>query len=167
MIIQVNELEKATGRTLPLEGSIPADKLRQPGVKFENFHFTGNARKEGEIIFVDGTLTGELKVKCSKCITPTVYSFSHHFEEGFTEGEVDEESDIHSFQGGKIDLDPFFDQDILLETPQVFICEEECKGLCPTCGTNRNEQSCECVNERIDPRLADLAMFFNQNKEKN
>jgi len=168
MIIHVNELEKAAGRTLPLEGDVSTAQLRQPGIAFENFQFTGQARKEGEIVFVEGKLTGELKSKCAKCIVPTAYTFTHSFEEGFTEGEIDEEeSDLNAYQGGKIELEPFFHQDILLHMPQVFVCEEECKGLCPTCGTNRNEQPCACVNERIDPRLADLAMFFNQDKEKN
>ncbi|WP_134700336.1 DUF177 domain-containing protein [Ammoniphilus sp. YIM 78166] len=166
MIIHVNELEKAPGRMLALQSAVTTDQLRQPGISFENFQFAGQARKEGEIVFVEGTLTGELKSKCAKCIAPTFYAFTHSFDEGFTEGEIDEEeSDLNPYQAGKIDLEPFFHQDILLHMPQVFICEDDCKGLCPSCGVNRNEQPCECVNERIDPRLADLAMFFNQDKE--
>lgn len=164
MIIQVKELEKATGRSQDLEGPVDVGSIRQPGVALEDFRFSGKARKEGEIVFVEGTLSGDLKTKCAKCLAPAVYSFETHFEEGFTEGEVDEESDLHSYQGGKIELDPLFDQVIMLEMPQVFTCTDECKGLCPTCGINRNEQPCACVNERIDPRLADLALFFNKDK---
>lgn len=164
MIIHVKDLEKAAGRSLDLEGPVAVGRLQQPGVAFEGFRFSGKARKEGELVLVEGTLSGQLKSKCAKCLAPANYAFEVHFEEGFTEGEIDEESDFHSFQGGKIELDPLFDQVIMLEMPQIFTCEEDCKGLCPTCGTNRNEQPCACVNERIDPRLADLALFFNKDK---
>ncbi|RXT15072.1 DUF177 domain-containing protein [Ammoniphilus sp. CFH 90114] len=166
MIIHVNELEKATGRTIALEGSITVGLPQQPGVRLEDFSFAGKARKEGELVIVEGALSGILKSKCAKCLAPTTYSFEAPFEESFTEGEVDEESDIHSYQGGRIDLAHYFDQVVMLEMPQIFTCIEDCKGLCPTCGKNRNEHSCECVNERIDPRLADLALLFNKENNK-
>jgi uncharacterized protein len=48
-------------------------------------------------------------------------------------------------------------QHLLLAVPMVPVCRPDCRGLCPQCGRNRNEQDCGCaVAEVIDPRLAPL-----------
>ncbi len=33
---------------------------------------------------------------------------------------------------------------IILEFPDRFLCDEDCKGLCPICGCNLNVESCDC-----------------------
>ena len=43
-----------------------------------------------------------------------------------------------------------------LALPMKPLCREDCAGLCPRCGTNRNTGSCSCVTEPEDPRLAPL-----------
>ncbi|NMA14219.1 MAG: DUF177 domain-containing protein [Clostridia bacterium] len=40
------------------------------------------------------------------------------------------------------------------------LCREDCKGLCPICGSNLNIKQCRCERESIDPRLAALKNFF-------
>ena len=51
-----------------------------------------------------------------------------------------------------IDLDEDVRQSILLAIPQKLLCWEECKGLCPTCGVNRNTENCSCDVEAVDTR---------------
>lgn len=165
MKIMLNELEKAQGRKQHLEGSIDMEGIRIPDLFFEKFAFNGQAEKEADLVVVQGDISGAIKTKCSKCVAPAEYIFDNSFEEQFSELPVEEESEIHFFQGGKIDLNPYLQQTILLEMPQVFTCKDTCKGLCPTCGTNWNVDSCSCNNERIDPRLADLALFFNKDEK--
>ncbi|HJV44132.1 MAG TPA: DUF177 domain-containing protein [Bacillota bacterium] len=166
MIILLNELEKAPHQTLSLDNQIDMSTVRYQDVAaFEDFYFKGQVSKEAVLVVTEGIITGLLKVKCSKCLVPTEYPLEIDFNEQFAEGPVDEEGDIHSFHGGKIDLTPYFHESIFLELPQVFNCGEDCKGLCPTCGVNRNVEPCGCVNERIDPRLADLALFFEKDQK--
>jgi len=162
MKIMLNELEKAQGRKQHLEGSIDMDGIQIPDVSFDQFVFKGQAEKEADLVLVQGEISGVIKTKCSKCVALAEYIFNTPFEEQFSEFPVEEESEIHFFQGGKIELNPYFQQTVLLEMPQTFTCKETCKGLCPTCGTNWNHETCSCNNERIDPRLADLALFFNK-----
>lgn len=76
----------------------------------------------------------------------------------------DEDSDILPLEGDEIELDSLLQEDFLLAMPTFPLCEEDCKGLCPTCGVNRNEVACSCKNERVDPRLAGLADFFKDSK---
>jgi uncharacterized protein len=45
---------------------------------------------------------------------------------------------------------------LLLNIPMRILCKEDCRGLCPKCGRNRNTNSCDCVEEAIDPRWEGL-----------
>ncbi|QSQ24915.1 DUF177 domain-containing protein [Pyxidicoccus parkwayensis] len=66
--------------------------------------------------------------------------------------DVDEEV----FDGKTIDLDPIVREQLLLALPMNVVCREDCKGLCPQCGINRNEATCSCETKPVDPRLAPL-----------
>lgn len=165
MIIMLNELEKAQNQKQDLEGSVDMNGIKIPNLSFKQFVFKGQAQKEADLVRVHGEITGIMKTKCSRCITPIEHIFQTPFDEQFAELPTEEESEIHTFHGGKIELNPYFQQTTLLEMPQIFTCEDTCKGLCPTCGVNWNEQICSCNNERIDPRLADLALLFNQDNK--
>ena len=46
--------------------------------------------------------------------------------------------------------------------PFAPLCGKDCKGLCQTCGENLNERTCECKNERIDPRFESLKDLFKE-----
>lgn len=56
---------------------------------------------------------------------------------------------------GKLDLEQLTWEDILLFLPSKLLCRDDCKGICPQCGKNLNEGTCECKKE-IDPRFAAL-----------
>ncbi len=56
-------------------------------------------------------------------------------------------------------LDDGFWQNVLLEMPSKVLCAEECQGLCPHCGANRNRTTCACRETDGDPRLGALAKF--------
>jgi uncharacterized protein len=52
----------------------------------------------------------------------------------------------------KIDLDKDIRDYAILAVPMKKLCSEECKGLCPKCGKNLNDDLCDCIEEIIDPR---------------
>lgn len=56
----------------------------------------------------------------------------------------------------EIDLEPAVREYGLLELPMAPLCRTDCAGLCPQCGVNRNEQSCQCVVQVADDRFAVL-----------
>lgn len=67
----------------------------------------------------------------------------------------DEELDLYSYEGESIDLEPLLREQLILAVPFAPLCREECKGLCPQCGIDRNQERCTCTPP-IDPRLAAL-----------
>ena len=56
-----------------------------------------------------------------------------------------------------IDISDDIRQMILLSIPLKLLCNEDCKGLCPKCGKNRNNEQCDCREDQADPRWQGLA----------
>jgi len=75
---------------------------------------------------------------------------------------VDEEP----YSGKTIDLAPALREQILLAVPPSPVCDEACKGLCPTCGKDLNAGDCGCEKATIDPRWAALKSIQLEKKEK-
>ena len=123
------------------------------------------ARSEGERIVVSGNLAGSAEVDCTRCLKPTVQRVAIDFTDVFTapdseepaEHEVPiEELDGDQLADGRIDLKTVAREQILLNVPEQALCSEDCKGLCPICGADRNTEACTCEIDIIDPRWAAL-----------
>jgi uncharacterized protein len=46
------------------------------------------------------------------------------------------------------------------------LCREDCQGLCPVCGADKNTGACSCVESSPDPRWAALAALKSRLEEK-
>jgi uncharacterized protein len=66
------------------------------------------------------------------------------------------EGESYPLAHDNVDLEPVVREAVMLELPIAPVCREDCKGLCPTCGVNRNDTSCNCDNEVKDPRWSAL-----------
>ena len=66
------------------------------------------------------------------------------------------EMSVSVFDGQAIDVDEMVKEQILLAVPTRMLCREDCKGICPECGTDLNVGECKCVKDDIDPRWAAL-----------
>ena len=55
-----------------------------------------------------------------------------------------------------LDLTEVVRQEFLLESDNFLYCRPDCKGLCPSCGQDRNSESCDCEDDNIDLRWAGL-----------
>jgi uncharacterized protein len=73
--------------------------------------------------------------------------------------DADDEASILIAPEGKIGLEDLAAEQVYLNLPLKPICTPGCRGLCPTCGANRNTNPCDCATEDIDPRLAPLIPF--------
>jgi uncharacterized protein len=134
------------------------------------------ARLEGRIIPAPGGaelsahLGATVPLMCSRCLE----TFSWDVRTDFAwkvlrrdpaaaapppEADVEDEASILVAPEGKIGLEDIASEQLYLNLPLKPICSPACKGLCPTCGTNRNLGVCGCAPESIDPRLAPLLPF--------
>ena len=92
---------------------------------------TATFQKQRETVWVQVGVEGQMEQTCARCLEGFGRPYGSQFHLDY---EVD----------GKLDLDITDDvrQEILLSYPVRFLCREDCRGLCPQCGTNLNERSC-------------------------
>jgi uncharacterized protein len=84
-------------------------------------------------------------------------------EEGGTpDGE--EAVGIAEYRDDKIDLTEVVREQLYLALPMKPLCREDCKGLCPVCGVNRNRETCTCQEVWVDPRMAALKKWKTSNE---
>ena len=85
------------------------------------------------------------------------------FEHRLVQTLVDETNDDYiETPDFTLELDEVVISDIILHYPQKFLCSEDCKGLCPVCGKNRNEGDCGCEKQTVDPRLEILKQLMKE-----
>ena len=127
--------------------------------------------KAAEVVEIKGSARGRFAFACSRCAEPAQLTAVADFEHRFVgpgqldagDGEFDAfdaDPDVSEHDGVHLQLDELVIELMLLELPPVPLCDEQCKGLCPTCGTNFNQQRCACKvqADRVSP-WAGLASF--------
>lgn len=83
-----------------------------------------------------------------------------------TEGNDGEDAvGLAEYRDDKIDLGEVVREQLYLALPMKPLCQEDCKGLCPVCGVNRNRETCTCQQEWVDPRMAALAEWKSRNEK--
>ena len=114
-------------------------------------------RAEGGF-FVEGTVESRLKLECVRCLAPFSFPVSLELAEMFRMADSDPRPGaIYAVsEGGELDLAPLIRELAWLAIPMRHLCDAECQGLCPHCGVDLNEESCECEEMHVDPRLARL-----------
>ena len=76
---------------------------------------------------------------------------------------AEEDVDISYYRDDQIDLTELLREQFYLAVPMKPLCREDCRGLCPSCGTNRNTGTCQCQPaETVDERLAPLRKIFDK-----
>lgn len=107
--------------------------------------------KSGEDLYVRGAVKATVSLPCGLCLAPArvtidapvkmVYTVEGDEPEANDDNPLDD-SDFGSYDGEVLDLAPMLREQIILSVPMAPRCRESCKGLCPTCGENRNERDC-------------------------
>jgi uncharacterized protein len=113
-------------------------------------------------IRLKGSFKGKFEVPCARCIEPVEIPLAADFDLIFrplgVDGDAPErsitapETEIGYYQGDGLLLEDVLREQVLLSLPVRTLCNEDCKGLCPRCGANRNNQPCTCDEGPSDPR---------------
>jgi uncharacterized protein len=132
-------------------------------------------KRAGNKFILDGTLKGGATVRCDRCLEPYHQDLDSKFhlylqakprlEKGEIETDVellDEDMEVEYISGDELDLDEIVREQVFLSLPMKSICREECRGLCPICGVNRNRSECACLKESGHPAFRKLSDFKNQ-----
>ena len=145
----------APAATRHYEGDAQCEVLSR-GVDIYTFdtplHWEVDVTNTGDAFLVNGIVAGEATTSCARCLEPVDVALTGEIEGFFLIDEQDEardDLDADAYQilpaNHVIDLEPLITAALLLEMPLVPLCAPDCKGLCPHCGQNLNEGSCDCA----------------------
>ena len=118
---------------------------------------TLHATRTGQGVYLHGELKSQISLDCVRCLEPFVQTLSAEIDELFIHPpEPDQDPELTISEEAILDLNPILRELFILDIPTQPVCQMDCKGLCPVCGENRNEQPCKHPEEDIDPRMAVL-----------
>ena len=113
-------------------------------------------------IRLKGKWKGDFQVPCARCVEDVPIALDGEFDLIFRPLGVDAgpqersisavETEIGYYQKDSLLLEDVLREQVLLSLPVRTLCKEDCKGLCPRCGVNRNHQECSCEEGQTDPR---------------
>jgi uncharacterized protein len=166
MRIELDKLEKAGNqfahRYEPEEIVLDEEHVRLT----ESPEITGRVETSGREVHLLGKINARAEVDCARCLKTISVPVNAEFDVAYvpaedyassTAAELQEEDlSLSVFDGETIDLDELVREQLLLALPARALCGDDCKGLCPKCGVNRNADSCDCASAEIDPRWAGL-----------
>lgn len=174
--LDLSEILHTHGMRLPADVNVPCTpELELDCVK----PVTGRLvfTNTGNLLVIQGNVSATLRTTCPRCLSDVVSTTEAPVDEEFTitddevTGRADDESGMADpataalWQGGTVlNLTELVRQSVVLAVPLEPLCREDCKGLCPQCGANRNEKDCAC-EPSVESPFAALAGLYKQADE--
>ncbi len=150
------ELLRRQGTERDLDVTVAFGTLSEhPGIDAEApVHVRVHLDSLNDGIVVTGTITAPWHGTCRRCAAPAGGELVAQVDERYQEHVTD--PDAFELDGDHLDLEPMVRELVLLEVPESPLCRQDCAGLCPTCGIDRNAGSCDCAPPAADDRWSAL-----------
>jgi len=107
-----------------------------------------------------GNIKTLLQLPCSRCLKDFTYPLGTEFEvaivEDISRDQFSADEGFVFLNGDEADISSRIEEAIFMAIPICPLCQEDCRGLCPGCGQDKNTTSCSCQKETIDPRWEKL-----------
>lgn len=119
---------------------------------------------------IAGRINVTVLIPCGRCLEDVKDNIELDFEKEVdmklsTAEKVEAMDEQNYINGYNLDVDKLVYDELLVNWPMKVLCSEDCKGLCGTCGTNLNLQTCDCERTDSDPRMARIRDIFSKFKE--
>ena len=136
-------------------------------------------RGEEDSVHVRGRLSARLRVQCGRCLEPFELPVDQELDlfylphRGDARAAEEEEEDVELsdrdmvvafYRGKELDLGQTVREQLFLTLPMKRLCREDCAGICPTCGVDRNVTKCGCPPPPADERLAPLKKLLDRGR---
>jgi uncharacterized protein len=167
MFLDIRELEQ---KPIRFEQSLPVGEIVFDS-EFEQqspLNASGSAELHvsTEEIRVRGKLQVSLRMECDRCTEPFVKSIEEEFDLIYVQAPETspgaeiaigpDDSHVGFYEGPGLELNDILQEQVLLAIPLQRVCREDCQGICPLCGQNRNETECQCRTQVTDERWSAL-----------
>ena len=174
MLISLSEIMTTKDKVVQINAPIDMERFDYEG---ESYDFAQKEPVNPTItnlgdrrVMIEGGTNISLTLYCGRCLKEMIYpmniSIQKEVDFNLTEEERAEGLDDTNFIiGYNLDVDTLIYDEILIDFPMKLLCREDCKGLCKKCGTNLNENTCDCDTTVLDPRMSVIRDIFNNFKE--
>ena len=117
----------------------------------------GTIENAGDVLLLEANLRAQVRRQCARCLKVFETQTEALVEEKYyPAGTENIEKDAYTYEFDVVDITEALREGLLLVEPIKALCKKDCKGLCPSCGADRNIKDCGCDVRSVDPRLAAL-----------
>jgi uncharacterized protein len=166
MKIRVNQITESPKEKSFEEGTDELNRMYD-GERVGDFHFPPavNAHvlyyRSGQELFFQGSVSGAVEGTCSRCLKDYSLPVEKEFNLvllpdplGLKSRELNrDEMGLSYYSTEEIDLAPLIREQVLLALPIRPLCDDQCRGLCASCGAELNQGPCGCAPSEGDPRM--------------
>lgn len=163
MRLNLREIIEIPGGSVPFQCELETEGLDFPSVKAYKSkpRAEGRVYNEAGVLHMTGTLRSDMLCICDRCGSEFDSEKLTQLDATIVEEETEENPELFVLDGDEIDLDEILSTLFILDMETKFLCKEDCKGLCSTCGKNLNLGPCGC-RKQIDPRFAVLEQLLDK-----
>jgi uncharacterized protein len=166
MVIDITDILMEVGLAKDFEGYLSLEDFVYQGdnIHFEKpFYVEGTVVNGGEFVMLSAHVQGHAALQCGICTEPYDYTADNEIQINLKPIPDEDDPDIYVYSNNLIHLDDIIIREFILKLPVQRRCSVGCKGLCPYCGVNLNNEECQCTDEDrqpIDNRLRILKDFY-------
>lgn len=164
MIIELESIFNTEGMKVPFEYELLLSSIDVAGYSpvTEPVRVSGLVENKAGIVNLTASVGLTYGAPCDRCAKDVERQFNYNFEHtlvvALESGENDAFLEVPNM---RLDLDALVEEDVNLALPSKYLCDDDCKGLCPQCGQNLNESQCNC-KAPIDPRFEALLQLLDE-----
>ena len=155
--LRINALEllRHPGATRHIETTVPPDELDLDDDRVRgDIAIAVDATSSVDGVVVHGTVTTSWSGQCRRCLVDVEGTSVSAVDDLFQQHPRHE--DAVAITADQIDLAPVVREYVLLDLPDAPLCKDDCAGICPNCGIDRNTATCDCDTSATDPRWSAL-----------
>ena len=167
MKIDLKQLTVCHHASIPFDETIDLREETLYGAKpFQSpVRISGEVTNESGVLRLKGTIKTIYSTACARCLKPLDILLTAQADAVLTDDpEAEEEDDLFVLTGDSVDPADVLVPALILQVQMTYLCKEDCKGLCPHCGADRNVTDCDCEKKQIDPRFAALRALLDSDK---
>ena len=165
MKIDLKQLSALHHGSIPFEEMIDLREETLYGAKpFQSpVQLSGEVSNESGVLRLKGTIKTIYSTACARCLKPLDILLTAQADMVLSDDpDAVEEDDLFVLTGDSVDPADVLVPALILQVQMTYLCKEDCKGLCPHCGADRNVTDCDCEKKQIDPRFAALRALLDE-----
>ena len=163
MRLNLSAIIEIPGGSVPFDCELETDGLDFPSVRAYRAkpHAAGRVFNEAGILHLEGTLTADMICICDRCGEEFRSIKETKLDATIVEENLEENPEFFTLVNDSIDLNEILSTLFVLDMETKFLCREDCKGLCSSCGKNLNLGPCGC-RKAMDPRFGVLEQLLDK-----